>query len=163
MFERAYWGVLVTSLRTNEPLYALNARKLMLPASTMKIVTLAATAARIGWDYSFETQLVAGGPIHDGILDGDLVVVGSGDPSVMAGAAVFAEWADRITATGIRRIRGRVIGDDNAFDDDELGFGWSWDDLPDDYAAGVSALQYNENTARITVTPGPAAGASAGV
>ena len=44
---------------------------------------------------------------------------------------------------GIRTIAGRVIGDDNAFDDDGLGFGWSWDDLPDDYAAGVSALQFN--------------------
>src|SRR6185436_5739889 len=46
----------------------------------------------------------------------------------------------------------------NAFDDEGLGYGWSWDDLADDYAAGVSALQYNENSVRVTVAPGAAAG-----
>jgi D-alanyl-D-alanine carboxypeptidase/D-alanyl-D-alanine-endopeptidase (penicillin-binding protein 4) len=56
-----------------------------------------------------------------------------------------------------------VIGDDNAFEDEGLGFGWSWDDLPDEYAAGVSALQYNESTVRLTIVPGPRAGDWAGV
>ena len=59
---------------------------------------------------------------------------------------------------GIRTIAGRVVGDDNRFEDETLGFGWSWDDLPDDYAAGVGALQFNENAVRVTVAPGPAAG-----
>ena len=55
---------------------------------------------------------------------------------------------------GVRTIAGRIVGDDNAFDDEALGFGWSWDDLPDDYAAGVSALQFNENAVRLAVAPG---------
>ena len=67
---------------------------------------------------------------------------------------VFDGWAERLKARGIRTITGRIIGDDNAFDDEELGFGWSWDDLPDDYAAGVSALQFNENAVRVTRRPG---------
>ena len=71
---------------------------------------------------------------------------------------VFADWAERLKQRGIRTIAGRIIGDDNAFDDETLGFGWSWDDLPDDYAAGVGALQFNENAVRVTVAPGPAAG-----
>jgi D-alanyl-D-alanine carboxypeptidase/D-alanyl-D-alanine-endopeptidase (penicillin-binding protein 4) len=163
--EHGYWSVLVRSLRTGDTLYALNPRKLMLPASNMKTVTLAAAAERLGWTFTYTTELYAAGAIDAGVLNGDLVVVGSGDPSIMAenADAIFGGWAERLKAAGIRSISGRVIGDDSAFEDNGLGFGWSWDDLPDDYAAGVSALQFNENAVRVTVTPGPAAGDSAGI
>src|SRR5439155_21949459 len=73
------------------------------------------------------------------------------------------DWASKLKAAGIQTIGGRIVGDDNAFDDEGLGFGWSWDDLPDDYAAGVSALQFNENAIRVTVGPGAAAGDFASV
>ena len=163
--ERGYWGVLVKSLSSGETLYERDARKLLMPASAMKIVTLAAAAAKLGWEHTFETSLFTAGPIDGGVLRGDLVAVGSGDPSVTSADAdaLFGGWAERLKAAGIRIVEGRVVGDDNAFDDNGLGFGWSWDDLPDDYAAGVSALQFNENAVRVTVAPGPAAGESAGI
>ena len=92
-------------------------------------------------------------------------ICSSSDPATPASAPttalperVFDGWAERLKAQGVRTILGRIIGDDNTFDDQELGFGWSWDDLLDDYAAGVSALQFNENAARVTVSPGAAAG-----
>jgi len=163
--EHGYWAVLVKSLASAETLYERDVRKLLMPASTMKIVTLAAAAAKLGWSFTFATDLFAAGPIDNGTLRGDLVVVGSGDPSITTqdADAMFAEWAERVKAAGIRTVAGRVVGDDNVFDDNELGFGWSWDDLADDYAAGVSALQFNENAVRVVVSPGPAAGDSAGV
>ena len=150
------------SLKDGATFYERHARKLMMPASNMKIVTLAAAAERLGWDYTYETQLLAVGPVDHGTLDGDLLVVGSGDPSIgtsegMA-ARLFDAWADQLKTLGVRTIVGRVVGDDDAFDDETLGFGWSWDDLPDDYAAGVSALQFNENAARLTINPGAARG-----
>src|SRR5258706_16413272 len=58
LLGRGYWGVLVKSLKTGETLYALNAGKLMLPASNMKIVTLAAAAEKLGWDYTYETKVL---------------------------------------------------------------------------------------------------------
>jgi D-alanyl-D-alanine carboxypeptidase/D-alanyl-D-alanine-endopeptidase (penicillin-binding protein 4) len=145
--ERGYWGALVKSLRTGETLYALNARKLMMPASNMKIVTLAAAIDRLGLDYTYTTRFLAAGPIEAGVLQGDVLVVGSGDPSFSsadgsADAALDA-CAERLNRLGVRTIGGRILGDDHAFDGDALGFGWSWDDLPDDYAAGVGALQFN--------------------
>jgi D-alanyl-D-alanine carboxypeptidase/D-alanyl-D-alanine-endopeptidase (penicillin-binding protein 4) len=162
---RGYWGVLVASLATGETLYARNADKLLMPGSTMKVVTLAAAAQQLGWDYTYETRLLAAGPIADGVLHGDLVVVGSGDPSLMDRDGVadllFSDWWTELQANGIRAVTGRLIGDDNAFDDDELGAGWAWDDLPSGFSAGVSALQYNENTARVTVAPASAVGVSA--
>lgn len=156
-----YWGVLVASLKTGDTLYSLNAHRLLMPASTMKIVTMAAAAERLGWEYSYETRILAAGAIDGGVLNGDLVVVGSGDPSIGAGSGVFTDWADRLKALGIHAIDGRLVGDDNRFDDEELGFGWSWDDLAEGYAAGIGALQYNENTVAATIAPGAQPGAPA--
>ena len=161
------WGVLVKSLKSGETLYTLNAGKLMMPASNMKIVTLAAAAEKLGWDYTYNTKLVAVGAVSNGVLKGDLVVSGNGDPSLVAadGMAdrVFAEWAARLKQRGIRAIDGRVIGDDNGFEEETLGFGWMWDDLPTEDSAGVGALQYNEGAVAVTVAPGPSAGDAAGI
>ncbi len=161
--QRGYWGVLVKSLKSDETLYALNERKLMMPASALKIVTLAAAADHLGWDFTYDTNILAVGAVNEGVLDGDLLVVGSGDPSLTDTITPppFAAWADQLRASGISAVNGRVIGDDNAFDDEPLGMGWSWDDLPEAFAAGVGALQFNENMARVTVTPGSTIGAPA--
>lgn len=156
--QRTSWGVLVRSLAHDDTLYAHNDRKLMMPASNLKVVTLAAAAERLGWSYTYVTELVATGAIDVGVLDGDLTVVGSGDPTIGGtdppGSRVLDTWADRLTSLGIHTVRGRIIGDDNAFDDETIGPGWAWDYLADGYATGVSALQYNENIAVVTVAPG---------
>jgi len=112
--ERGYWGVLVKSLDTDDTLYAINARKLMMPASNMKIVTLAAAAARLGWDFQYRTTLMTAGAIADGTLNGDLVVVGSGDPSVTDATAstLFTSWAEQLKAQGITTIAGAIVGND---------------------------------------------------
>jgi D-alanyl-D-alanine carboxypeptidase/D-alanyl-D-alanine-endopeptidase (penicillin-binding protein 4) len=159
---RSTWGVLVKSLARADTLYALQPHTLLLPASNMKIATLAAAAERLGWDYTYETLVVAAGTIHAGALEGDLVVVGSGDPSIdnWDGFAdrLFEDWAVRLKAQGVRAVNGRVVGDDNAFDDEPLGAGWAWDDLSAGFAAGVSALQFNQNTVRLEILSGPAVG-----
>ena len=164
-FDRMQWGVLVQSLESGETLFSRNATKLLMPASNMKIVTLAASAERLGWDFTYETQLVTSAPVTNGTLNGDLVVVGSGDPTIgsRGGAAtrVFEQWADRLLADGITTINGRIVADARAFDSEPLGAGWAWDYLAAYYAAGVSALQFNESTADVTVRPAASAGAPA--
>jgi D-alanyl-D-alanine carboxypeptidase/D-alanyl-D-alanine-endopeptidase (penicillin-binding protein 4) len=136
-----------------------------MPGSALKVATLAEAAATLGWNFTYETRLVASGEVSGGVLDGDLVVIGSGDPSLVerdgSAARVFADWAAALKSTGIRAITGRIVGDDHAFDDEELGPGWAWDDLVDGFATGVSALQYNENAARLTIAPGASVGAPA--
>lgn len=160
-----FWGVLVKSLTTGDTLYARDAGKLFLPASNMKILTTAVTASRLGWDFAYETRLVAAGPIEAGVLHGDLVVVGSGDPSVtsIGAGSNFDDFAARLRALGLRRIDGRIVGDDHRFTDDRLGFGWSWTDLADDYSAGVSALQVDEDVVRVTLAPGREVGSVAAI
>ena len=155
---RGVWGVEVRSLQSGERLFEMNAGKLMMPASNMKVVTLAATAETLGWDYRFTTSLETTASVQDGVLGGDLIVRSNGDPTINRrenrAAAVIDQWADALRAAGIREIAGRIIGDDQAFDDEGIGDGWSWDYLQFGYAAPVGALQINENIAQLMVVPG---------
>jgi D-alanyl-D-alanine carboxypeptidase/D-alanyl-D-alanine-endopeptidase (penicillin-binding protein 4) len=156
--SQAFWGVEVRSMTSGAILYELNSRKLMMPASNMKIVTLATAAETLGWDYRFTTTLETSAPVEGGTLAGDLIVRGGGDPTINAregrAAAVFDAWADALKGAGISHIDGRVVGDDNAFDDATLGGGWAWDYLQYGYAAPVGALEYNESIATLAVRPG---------
>jgi D-alanyl-D-alanine carboxypeptidase/D-alanyl-D-alanine-endopeptidase (penicillin-binding protein 4) len=164
---RSFWGIAVKSAQEGDTLYSLNGDHLLMPGSTLKIMTLAAAAARLGWDHAYETRLVAAGPIDAaaGVLDGDLLVVGSGDPSTIesdgTASQLFARWAAQLKAAGVRTITGRLVGDDGAYDDEALGPGWAWDDLAGRDAAGSSGLQYNENVVQALIAPGRSVGASA--
>jgi D-alanyl-D-alanine carboxypeptidase/D-alanyl-D-alanine-endopeptidase (penicillin-binding protein 4) len=162
VLARALVAVDIRSLATGERLFARDADKLVIPASNMKILTLAAAAEQLGWDFRFATTLVSDAPLEAGVLRGDLIVVGSGDPTIGSredrAARVFAALADQLLAAGVHRIDGRLVGDDDAFEEEGLGAGWSWDYLSYGYAAPVGALQYNENSVQITLTPGRAPG-----
>jgi D-alanyl-D-alanine carboxypeptidase/D-alanyl-D-alanine-endopeptidase (penicillin-binding protein 4) len=161
--ERGVWAVDIRSVDTGEQLFELNAGRLMMPASNMKILTLAAAADSLGWDYRFTTTLEARGPISNGMLHGDLIVKSNGDPTLNTREAramsVFDDWAQTLRAAGIGSIDGRIIGDDQAFDDEGIGAGWAWDYLQYDYAAPVGALEYNEDVAALTVAPASEPGA----
>ena len=163
--RRGVWAVDVRSLDTGERLFEMNADKLMMPASNMKILTVAATADALGWDYRFTTTLETSGTVDSGVLHGDLIVRSNGDPSINSrdsrADAALSEWARALQTAGISSIDGRIVGDDQAFDDEGIGAGWAWDYLQYDYAAPVGALEFNENVARLSISPGPIAGAAA--
>ena len=158
IMSHAQWAVDIRSIDRDQPLFSMNAGKLMMPASNMKILTLAGAAEVLGWDARLTTTLEAVGPVRDGGLEGDLLIRGAGDPTINArngrGVTVFAEWANALRASGITSIRGRIVGDDQAFDDEGIGGGWAWDYLQYGYAAPVGALQYNEGVAELVVSPG---------
>jgi D-alanyl-D-alanine carboxypeptidase/D-alanyl-D-alanine-endopeptidase (penicillin-binding protein 4) len=159
---RALVGIRVESLRTGAVVYERNGAKLVVPASNMKLVTMAVAAERLGWDFRYETRLEQTGRVADGTLEGDLVVTGSGDPSIgsqdFGPSPVFDEWAGALLKAGITRVHGRLIGDDNAFDDEGVGPGWAWDYLTAGYAAPSGALSYNENVVGVAIAPGKNAG-----
>lgn len=156
--SQALWGVEIKSLDSGKVLYERNPRTLMMPASNMKIVTLVTAAASLGWDYRFTTRLESAAVVENGTLKGDLVVRGSGDPTINTrdnrARKVFDDWAAALRGAGIYRIDGAILGDDSAFDDQWLGAGWAWDYLQFGYAAPVGALEYNEDIAQLTVRPG---------
>jgi serine-type D-Ala-D-Ala carboxypeptidase/endopeptidase (penicillin-binding protein 4) len=158
--SRGAWGIAVQSLTRNDRLFEHNPRTFLVPASIAKLVAVAAAVDAAGWDYRFETTLRATGPVVNGVLQGDLLVVGSGDPSIGGRAGDdLTKWVDALKAAGIRTIDGRIIGDDNTLDDPRPGAMWSWDDLAYGYGALFGALNYAENRLAVTVTPGRTAGA----
>lgn len=165
VLSRGLIGVRIDSLTTGENIYRRDDDKLVMPASNMKIVTMTTAAEKLGWGFTYKTHLDAIGPISNGVLRGDLVVTGGGDPTIVSNdggpAPLFAEWAAALRKAGISRIDGRIVGDDSFFDDDAIGMGWSWDDLVFGYSAGITALSYNENQVTARVTPGTTVGADA--
>jgi serine-type D-Ala-D-Ala carboxypeptidase/endopeptidase (penicillin-binding protein 4) len=164
--DHAHLGVLVRSLLTGETVFALNERRLLVPASNQKLLTVAAAARALGWDFRYTTKVLATGTLGpDGTLQGDLIIVGSGDPTVNPRHPerwrVLDDWASQIARLGVRAIEGRLIGDDNAFAEPGWGSGWSWDDLATDYGSPIGALQYHENEVELLIGPGMDAGAPA--
>jgi serine-type D-Ala-D-Ala carboxypeptidase/endopeptidase (penicillin-binding protein 4) len=162
-FRSGYWGILVVDPVRGDTLYSRNADKLFMPASNMKIVTGAVALAQLGPDFRWSTTLLARGPIRRGMLEGDLVVRGEGDPSIsshMRGDAMIPlrDLADSLRAHGVTRIRGRVIAAPSPFTDSPLGYGWDWDDLDEPYGAGVDALYLNEGFTEVLVRAGVRAG-----
>ncbi|HVB37655.1 MAG TPA: D-alanyl-D-alanine carboxypeptidase/D-alanyl-D-alanine-endopeptidase [Vicinamibacterales bacterium] len=159
---RGILGVVVEDAATGRVLYASHPDTLLLPASNMKIVTLAAASATLGWTFTYETKVLAAGPVQNGTLNGDLVIVGSGDPTLdgrdSATSDVFARWADTLWQDGVRRIAGRIVGDGRALPPPRFGSGWAWDDLVFGFAAPISGLQYHDNLIDLRIQPGTAPG-----
>ena len=128
-------GVLIVNPRTSDTLYSRNADKLFIPASNMKIITGAVALALLGPEYRYRTTFVTRGAIRSGVLDGDLVVIGRGDPTVsdrvQQGDA--RTWmrrvADSLAARGITRVAGGLVRGGNAFPDSiygTAGCGTTW-------------------------------------
>jgi serine-type D-Ala-D-Ala carboxypeptidase/endopeptidase (penicillin-binding protein 4) len=164
-FARARWGVMIRSLDSGRTLYRRDAEKLFVPASNQKLVTAAVALETLGAEYRFRTRVEASGTVVDGVLRGDLVVRGSGDPTISAafgGArATLRGWADSLRARGITRVDGSLVGDDDALDDVPLGRGWAWDDLDAAYSAEVGALQLNEGFVTLRLRPASSVGGAA--
>lgn len=160
----ALWAAKVVSLDTGAVIFERNPRLLVMPASTMKVVTLAVAAERLGWDARFSTRIEATGALDGGVLRGDLVVAGDGDPTIGERAdrpRVLDEWAARLAALGVQRIAGRLVGDDDALPDQALGTGWAWDDLAFGFASPAGALQYHEGVVQLTIVAGSSPGTPA--
>ncbi|MEA2705383.1 MAG: hypothetical protein QOH22_171 [Gemmatimonadaceae bacterium] len=159
-FRNAQWGVLIVNPRTGDTLYSRNAGKLFMPASNMKIITSAAALTLLGPDYRYRTTFLTDGEVRDSLLDGNLLVIGRGDPTVsdrMRGTAttVMDALADSLRAHRINQISGSLARVGNAFPDSIYGYGWEWDDLGEYYGAGVDELIFNEGMAPTRLRPPP--------
>jgi D-alanyl-D-alanine carboxypeptidase/D-alanyl-D-alanine-endopeptidase (penicillin-binding protein 4) len=169
-WHNAQWGVQVVDLDTSEVLYQRQAEKAFIPASNLKLYTTAAALKTLGANYRYETKIYVNGPVKNGVLRGDVVVVGSGDPSIsgrynpdLPTTAILTQWSKAVRDAGIRRIEGAIIGDDDCFDDRPRAGTWQLDYYQEWYAAESSGLAMNENCWDVTILPGRAVGAPARV
>ena len=158
-FRSAEFGVLIVNPQTADTIFSHNAGKLFLPASNMKIVTAAVALKELGPDYTYHTAFAARGTVRDSVLDGDLVVIGRGDPSIsdtLRGSAISVMYgfADSLRAHGIARITGSLVSGGNAFPDSIYGESWGWDDFGEYYGAPTDELFFNEGMAPTFPKPG---------
>ncbi|MCB0283705.1 MAG: D-alanyl-D-alanine carboxypeptidase/D-alanyl-D-alanine-endopeptidase [Calditrichaeota bacterium] len=153
-------GLYIEALKDNETIYSHNEKKLFVPASNEKLYTTASALELLDSTYQFKTEFYQSGKINAGVLDGNLIVRGMGDPSISGRfrdsdiLAFFKDWADSLKAHGINEIDGDLIGNESFFSGNKLGYGWNWDDEPYWYSAQIGALSFNDNCVDITIKPG---------
>lgn len=126
LFNRSQVGLMVYDLTADSAIYCHNERQLLRPASTMKVVTAIAAIDRLGGSFQFKTTLSYTGAIEDGVLNGDVYLVGGFDPRFNSDD--MGSFVDGIRRMGIDTIRGRIVADKSMKDADILGEGWCWDD-----------------------------------
>jgi serine-type D-Ala-D-Ala carboxypeptidase/endopeptidase (penicillin-binding protein 4) len=151
------WGVLVVSVTRGDTLFSVNPDALLKPASIMKMMTTGLALERFGPDHTFSTQVLRDGSVSGGVLNGNLVLRGGGDPTLSLrfwkGQSPTDDLARQIAAAGIRRVTGDIVADESAFDVERVPVGWKSSYLNSAYAAPVSALSLNENLVWIVARP----------
>src|SRR6058998_2490254 len=168
-FDRATWNVYAQDDR-GRVLFNRNGDRFSVPASNTKLVVSAAATVLLPADYRARTSLYANGTITNGVLQGDLVLYGRGDPTwsercytvdTLAPGGCDSTWtavdaiAESLRAHGIRRVTGRIVGDGSYFESILTHPGWNSFDLNWWYAAPISGLGFHDNSVDFQITPGP--------
>lgn len=170
--QSARWGIQVKSLQSGTIVYERNAAEHLTPASNTKLFSTALALTRLGPNHKFVTRLVATRrPDAEGRIDGDLRIVGGGDPTLSGRSYPYRkddsgtnplepieQLASELIRIGVREIRGNVVGDDRLYVYGPYPEGWTVDDSIWEYGAPVSALPFNDGAFALSVRPGEAPG-----
>ncbi len=168
-FDRQLWGVALMDDR-GHLIFGRNERRLFTPASNTKLVVSIVASALFSPDWKVRTSLYGAGPVVQGVLQGDLVLYGRGDPTMSrrcyatdttaAGVCDGDSYtrlrtlAESVKARGIRVINGDLVGDGSYFEPIMVRSQWELFDLNWWYAAPVSGLAFNDNSVDFTWQPG---------
>lgn len=159
--KNATASLTVLDANTGMPIFQHNQEIGLATASTMKVITAATAFDILGKDFKFQTNLSYTGTIQaDGVLEGDIIIEGSGDPTLGSSRypesteeQVINKWIYVIQNAGIKEIKGRIIGDDTRYQGYKVPGGWIWSDIGNYYGAGVSSLNWRENAVGVVFSP----------
>ncbi len=147
-------GICVIDVESGQVIARNEDQRSMIPASNLKVLTTATAIGLLGADYRFKTELRYSGDIDaNGVLNGNIWIVGYGDPTLGSDqmeeaedlSAVMTKFRLAIQQKGIRKINGHIIGEDSYFTSSVNGPNWHWIDLGNYYGAGVWGLNIHEN------------------
>lgn len=144
---------------TGELIFGYDADRNLSSASVMKLYPTATALSLLGPDFRYSTEIWISGQFNKkrGVLNGDVIIRGGGDPAL--GSEYFSEhygdvtaaWAEYLSAMGIKRIKGRVAAAESIYDFSPAPSGWAWGDLGQYYGAGVYDININDNTYNIYI------------
>lgn len=157
-FERALWGIAVSD-PTGRIVFERNGGRLFVPASNTKLIVTAVAVALLPDTFRFRTSVYGDGPVVNGVLQGDIVLYGRGDPTLSdryerTRLAAFERLVEQLRERGIERVDGDVVGDASYFDSVVVHPSWEGYDLNWWYGAPVTALGFNDNSVDFLITPG---------
>ncbi len=169
--KNAQWSLTALYVDNGEKLIDKNSEFSLAPASGLKLLTSAAALEILGSNFKFTTTLYYDGVIKNGTLNGNIYIVGGGDPtlgsSLVAGSkdidALMKEWYTALSSAGIKNITGNIAADDFLFDRNPIPDNWYWIDIGNYYGAQASALTIHENLYYLTFKPAEVVGKPAQV
>jgi serine-type D-Ala-D-Ala carboxypeptidase/endopeptidase (penicillin-binding protein 4) len=159
--ENGFLGISIKSVNANKNIVEFNNKKSLQPASTMKLISSATALMTLGENFTYSTILEYDGYIKDSVLNGNIIIKGSGDPSLGSWRfktqpdykQITELWAKEIKDLGIKEIKGRVFGDGSIFDENVIADTWIWGDMGNYYGSGAYGLNMNENLYWATFKP----------
>jgi len=163
-FKNAIIGILAVDEKGNT-IAEWNSNLPMLTASTMKTITTGVGLHALGKDFKYKTQVAYTGQIKDNVLNGDIVIIGGGDPTLGSADtiafsidSIFGVWTKAIKNLGIERIEGNVVVDDSYFVRELMPDSWSWGNFGASYGSAPSGLSFHENLQKFKLVPGKEVG-----
>jgi len=160
--EAAAVGVNIVQLDTGEAVFSYNPQQPRVIASNSKLFTTSTALDTLGQGFVFETRFLMRGTVADGVLHGDLGVVGAGDPQISGREyegdpfGAFRPWAAALRERGVRRIVGDLYLAHGLFEAMQIHPDWPRDQLAEWYEAPVAALSFSDNCILVRVSPGKA-------
>lgn len=164
-FKHAIISLYVVNTITGQPVYGRQEQTGLAPASTQKLFTSAAAYDLLGPQFRFYTRIAYNQSLQQGVLNGDLFVVGSGDPTTGSWRwaatkekAVMDQLLDILRKNKIHTIKGNIWIDDHSYTQDPLPGGWIWTDMGNYYGAGCWGFNWHENQYDLTLAAGDCCG-----
>ena len=160
LFNNAIIGILAVDQNGNT-VAEWNSNLPMLTASTMKTITTGVGLNTLGKDFKFTTRVAYTGQIKENVLEGNIIIIGGGDPTLgssdtvaFAIDSIFGVWTKAIKDLGITRIDGNIVVDDSYFVREQMPDSWSWGNFGASYGATASGLSFHENCQQFKLIPG---------
>lgn len=144
-------SVYVYDLRNGVQLEGYNESVPLIPASITKALTIATTVRNVGIDYKYQTRVYTDGTINGGVLDGNVIIVGGGDPSLNSSHEPVSrdfvtETVKALKQKGIERIEGQILFDQSFFPLPAHPASWGSGDKSQGYGTGVYGFNFADNT-----------------
>ena len=166
--KHSSWALYIKNADTKKELYSVNPELALSPASTQKVITTSVALELLGELYQYRTYLAYTGKIEEGVLKGNLIIKGSGDPSLESENFVtdknenktFEHILSALKKKGIDQIDGSIVADVNTFDNAITPNNWLWTDIGNYYGSGPSALSYKDNKVKVYFKSGSKQGDS---